>query len=61
MLRLQRLLRSLCEGSPLPLSALAEAASKALGDAGPEGDSPVFSVDAEALKVELPVLLTRRR
>ncbi|KAL8275587.1 hypothetical protein Esti_000538 [Eimeria stiedai] len=61
VLRIQRLLRQLCEGSPLPLSALAGAASKALADAGPEGGAPVFSVDLQTLKVELPVLLTRRR
>ncbi|KAL8442189.1 hypothetical protein Emed_007387 [Eimeria media] len=61
VLRIQRLLRQLCEGSPLPLSLLAEAASKALADGGPEGRAPVFSVDLQTLKVELPVLLTRRR
>ncbi|KAL8455889.1 hypothetical protein Emag_000263 [Eimeria magna] len=61
VLRIQRLLRQLCEGSPLPLSLLAEAASKALADGGPDGGAPVFSVDHQTLKVELPVLLTRRR
>ncbi|KAL8429394.1 hypothetical protein Efla_001232 [Eimeria flavescens] len=60
-LRLQRLLRVLCEASPLPLSALVEAARAALADGGPQGEAPVFSVDAQTLKVELPVLLTRRR
>lgn len=61
MLQLQRLLRVLCEGSALPLSELAEAASAALADTGPEGDAPAFAVDPQTLKVELPVLLTRRR
>ncbi|KAL8436360.1 hypothetical protein ACSSS7_001760 [Eimeria intestinalis] len=61
VLRIQRLLRQLCEGSPLPLSLLTEAASKALADGGPQGGAPVFSVDLQTLKVELPVLLTRRR
>lgn len=61
MLGLQRLLRVLCEGSSLPLSSLAEAASKALADKGPNEEAPAFSVDVQTLKVELPVLLTRRR
>lgn len=61
VLQLQRLLRVFCEGSSLPISELAEAASAALADKGPEGDAPAFAVDAQTLKVELPVLLTRRR